>query len=172
MSSAPSGASGEDVSRWQQRKAMKVMMYAMSDEQRGDVASRRMQAQSAKYVPQVQNWKGEAWGLASTKVGGRQDPSKTRISASSGSGELYYGQKRKFNTDLPPEDPSSFLNRRKPQPSSSSLRAAKDAERAAAEQARAAKKEAERKRREIKQAKDKKRKASRVRIRARHGALC
>ena len=57
MSSAPggTGVSGEGVSRWQQRKAMKVMMYAMSDEQRGDVASRRMQAQSAKYVPQVQN---------------------------------------------------------------------------------------------------------------------
>jgi len=157
--SAPAGGAGEGVSRWQQRKAAKAMMYAMSNEQSGDaVASRRLVASSNKYVPQVQNWKGQAWGLASTKVGGRQDASKTRFSASGSGGELYYGQKRKFNTDLPPDDPVSFLSRKAPPkkpddrglltqppqpPAPGTVLAGKDAERAERVVAKAAAKQKE-----------------------------
>lgn len=65
----------------------------------------------ATYVPRVGgDWKGRAWGLASTKVGGKQARDATRFSAGK-RGELFYGQKRGFSTDAPPEDPVSYLNR-------------------------------------------------------------
>ena len=99
MSKAPD-ASGEGVSRWKQRQAAKAMMYAMSNERSGDaIAARRQLATADKYAPQVQGWQGQAWGLASTKVSGRQDPKATRFSAGgSRGGELFYGQKREFNS--------------------------------------------------------------------------
>eukprot|EP00967_Tisochrysis_lutea_P029888 scaffold35009_cov24-Tisochrysis_lutea.AAC.2 len=63
------------------------------------------------YAPRVgSDWKGKAWGLASTKVGGRRAKESVRFSSGS-HGELYYGQKRGFNLDAPPEDPVSYLNR-------------------------------------------------------------
>jgi len=113
MSKAPAGGEGEGVSRWKQRQAAKAMMYAMSNEQDGNaIAARRQLTTAAKYVPQVDGWQGRAWGLSSTKVSGRQNPKQTRFSGGGSSrGELYYGQKRQFSTDLPPEDPNSFLAR-------------------------------------------------------------
>ena len=95
--SKPSGGEGEGVSRWKQRQAAKQMMYAMSTEQSGSaIAARRTQNAAQAYAPgEIEGWKGQAWGLASTKVTrGRQDVKTTRFSATGGrSGELYYGQK-------------------------------------------------------------------------------
>ena len=118
--SKPSGGEGEGVSRWKQRQAAKSMMYAMSSEgSGGSVAARRQHSIAAKYEPPTSNeWKGQAWGLASTKVGGKQNAKSTRFSGNGGSrsgGELYYGQKRQLSSDLPPEDPVSYLSR-KPKP--------------------------------------------------------
>ena len=112
MSKAPAGGEGEGVSRWRQRQAAKQMMYAMSVEGSGDaIAARRHLQSSSKYEPEIENWKGKAWGLASTKVSDRQDPKKTRFSGSgSGRGETYYGQKRELSSELPPEDPVSWLH--------------------------------------------------------------
>jgi hypothetical protein len=65
----------------------------------------------ATYVPRVGgDWKGRAWGLSSTKIGGKQARDATRVAAGK-RGELFYGQKRGFSTDAPPEDPVSYLNR-------------------------------------------------------------
>eukprot|EP00965_Chrysotila_dentata_P169208 5587952-Pleurochrysis_carterae.AAC.1 len=118
MSKKPGGEEA-GVSRWQQRKAAKAMMYAMSTEQDAGsaIAARRQLATGERYAPRTGGeWQGKAWGLGSTKVGGRQAASATRYSAAgSRRGELYYGQKRTFNTDLPPEDPKSFLSRGGPQ---------------------------------------------------------
>ena len=96
MSSKPA----EGVSRWAQRKAAKAQMYAMSSEQQGgNVASRRMQTTDSKYVPRTsEGWSGQAWGLASTKVQGRQNAQDTRFSSGSRRGELYYGERRKLST--------------------------------------------------------------------------
>ena len=110
----PPAAEGEGVSRWQQRKAAKAMMYATSNEQEGgSILSRRRKTGDERYQPRGNEWQGRAWGLASTKVAGRKDPKTTRFSAggSSRGGELYYGQKREFSTDLPPDDPVSYLGR-------------------------------------------------------------
>ena len=93
------------------------MMYAMSNEREtsgATIAGRRAQAVDNKYAPRSgENWQGRAWGLASTKVGGRQNPKATRFGSGS-RGELYYGQKRELSTDLPPDDPGSFLSRGPP----------------------------------------------------------
>ena len=103
----------EGVSRWQQRKAAKAHMYATSTEQEGrGVAARRQLATDSKYVPRTgQNWKGSAWGLASTQVSGRQNEKHTRFSSGARRGELWYGEKRQLNTDLPPDDAPNFLAR-------------------------------------------------------------
>ena len=107
------GGEGEGVSRWRQRQAAKSMMYAMSNEGTGEaIARRRMQSSATRYEPQVQGWQGQAWGLASAKVQGRKPASSTRFSGRGG-GELVYGERRGFMTDLPPEDPVSFLSREK-----------------------------------------------------------
>ena len=94
----------EGVSRWAQRKAAKAQMYATSTEQQGgNVASRRMQQTTdSKYVPRTgEGWSGKAWGLASTKVQGRQNAQDTRFSSGSRRGELYYGERRKLSTVRP-----------------------------------------------------------------------
>ena len=104
----------EGVSRWQQRKAAKAQMYATSTEAQNNsgIAARRVLATDAKYAPRTgAGWKGNAWGLASTQVQGRQSAKDTRFSSGSRQGELWYGQKRQLNTELPPDDAPNFLGR-------------------------------------------------------------
>ena len=104
----------EGVSRWQQRKAAKAQMYATSTEAQNNsgIAARRVLATDAKYTPRTgAAWKGNAWGLASTQVQGRQSAKDTRFSSGSRNGELWYGQKRQLNTELPPDDARNFLAR-------------------------------------------------------------
>ena len=61
-------------------------------------------------------WRGQAWGLASSQVKNRQDPTLAKK-------ELFYGEKRPFTLDAPPEDPgSNFLSRVKESPSQSTPR--------------------------------------------------
>ena len=93
------GAAAEGVSRWQQRKAAKAQMYAMSNEQEGSgVLARRNHVSGGvadKYAPRVGGWQGKAWGLANTKVADRQSASATRFSAG-GRGELFYVRRAGF----------------------------------------------------------------------------
>ena len=113
MSKPPTGGEGEGVSRWKQRQAAKQMMYALSQEGSGDVTARRKLQETQKYEPSIGDWKGKVWGLASSKVINRQDASTTRFSGS-GNGEVYYGERRQLSSDLPPEDPPSWLNPSRP----------------------------------------------------------
>eukprot|EP00908_Phaeocystis_cordata_P011625 Transcript_22545.p1 GENE.Transcript_22545~~Transcript_22545.p1 ORF type:complete len:171 (-),score=57.91 Transcript_22545:28-510(-) len=140
----------EGVSRWQQRKAAKAHMYATSTEQEGrGVAARRQLATDSKYVPRTgQNWKGSAWGLASTQVSGRQNEKHTRFSSGARRGELWYGEKRQLNTDLPPDDAPNFLAR-----GSGGAKASSDIDKLAKEAA-----DLKRKREEAKAAREKRRK--------------
>ena len=66
------------TSRFQQRKEMKAQMYATSNERETEgVMSRRQVSSQASYVPRAgSDWKGAAWGLSSTKVGGAQKKTK------------------------------------------------------------------------------------------------
>ena len=91
-------------------------MYATSTEAQNNsgIASRRTHvgATDEKYAPRTgAGWKGNAWGLASTQVQGRQSAKDTRFSSGARRGELWYGQKRQLNTELPPEDAPNFLGR-------------------------------------------------------------
>ncbi|KAJ1637009.1 hypothetical protein T492DRAFT_955582 [Pavlovales sp. CCMP2436] len=105
------------VNRWAKRREERAALYASSTEQAQTVNLRRSRAEEhPRYDPgYTDGWKGKAWGLASTKVQGRQSEKATRYSGG-GRGELYYGQKRAFNLDVPPEDPVSFLQRAPPKP--------------------------------------------------------
>ena len=68
------GDRGEGVSAWKQRQAAKAMMYATSNEQSGAAISARRQLNTGnKYAPHVNGWKGQAWGLASTKMSFKHD---------------------------------------------------------------------------------------------------
>ena len=88
--------------RWAQRAEQKASLYARTDEKAQTIT--RTQRATDRYTPHVGNdqWRGQAWGLASAQVRNRQKKKK----------ELFYGEKRSFNLEAPPEDPgNSFLTR-------------------------------------------------------------
>ena len=71
----PAGGGEGGVPRWKQRQTQRAMMYAMSNEQQGGgYPRRRLNAvQDERYEPSSgAEWKGKAWGLASSKVSGRE----------------------------------------------------------------------------------------------------
>ena len=91
--------------RWAQRAEQKASFYARTDEKAQTIT--RTQLANDRYTPHVGNdqWRGQAWGLASAQVRNRQKKKK----------ELFYGEKRSFNLEAPPEDPgNSFLTRHAP----------------------------------------------------------
>ena len=96
----------KNPSRRAQREEQKAALYATTDE-KAQVIRRRQQV-TDRYTPHVRSdqWRGQAWGLATAQVKNRQKKTK----------ELYYGEKRAFSLDAPPEDPvNSFLARKAPE---------------------------------------------------------
>ena len=98
------------VPKWKLLQNKKQSLYSNSTEKAQKV-SRRNRG-SGRYEPKGDDvggsdaWKGQAFGLASSRAAApRFDPKLRR-------GELYYGQKRPLSTDVCPDEPvANFLDR-------------------------------------------------------------